>query len=160
MTNPIISDEVLEELIAVVKELAPQLPTGIIDPNVMSKLTSERQELLDAIQAIARSTSDTIGEHIGNILSEVADCAYYAVKAGINEHIPPERVRKILSDIMTEANTVDDLGPYRVQPHRLSHMIRAKYEHRIAHGKSDIGKQRENARLILSLVDFSQDSTH
>lgn len=112
----------MSKLIALVERIAPRLPTGLLDPQALTKLDAEVAEL--AVELEAGRIEDTY--------TELADVAYYAAKAVINNLIPAFTAAGIVAQ--AEAECGRGLGEAIV-------LMRVKYEEcRIVYGKD---KDRE-----------------
>jgi hypothetical protein len=83
-----------ETLINEILELAEQLPTGLRDPESVTKLNREQVELQEALQ---------LGDKLGAVM-EAVDCAYYAVKAEWNSLMTKEQRDSIIFSVATDVD--------------------------------------------------------
>ena len=115
--------DVLEAVLNAVREIAPRLPTGLRDPQALTKYADEDLEL-----HVSLGRLDYVGA-----LTEVADCGYYVGKAWWNNLITDSEAMRMLQGICA-AFVLHNLTPPRLSD--IPILIRAKYESRIQNGKT------------------------
>jgi len=123
------------DLMMLVWEIAPNLPTGAIDPDTRRKYDAECDELHNALVA-----GDIVGA-----LTEAADVAYYIGKMRINDAITIADAERLI-DLL-----IADFPKYNHEPigrADLLRLIRAKYESRIRHGKDDARERTACVRAV------------
>lgn len=123
--------DILTDLETLVREIAPQLPTGLADLAAGRKLANEQRELYDALAA---------GDWQG-ALTELADVAYYVGKARANMILPEEIAFTTLTRSLNAYATMYCVDPTPPTLIDLLRLVRAKYESRIAHGKDDAAER-------------------
>ena len=108
----------IDQCIAEVRRIAPQMLTGIDDPRAAEKLANEQAELAQKL---------ALGDRVG-VLTELADVTYFTFKALINGFMTREEAEE------TMRFTCDQCG---VDLSTALRAMQAKYECRIASGKRD-----------------------
>ncbi|MEM8535714.1 MAG: hypothetical protein AAGF95_33115 [Chloroflexota bacterium] len=103
----------LHLFLRVVRAIAPQLQTGLNDPEAALKLQQEWQEL-----QVARHAHDQLGA-----LMEIADVAYYATKALHNRLLDDAEAHQWIAAACTQLDLAPEVA---------LQVLMAKYDRRIA----------------------------